>query len=147
MTESAAMILYLGDLSDNPKLAPAITAKDRAAYLRLVVFMAANTYMTDLRYYYPHRYAGGEAHASDVVAKALEEQKRNWTALEGMADSHTSLLPSGHSAADLYLTMLVSWSQIEGFSDTWPKLHSIALRVSSLPELSEIWQRNDVVFR
>ena len=146
MTESAAIMLHLADLVPDAGLAPRIGSADRAAYLRAMVFMAANTYMTDLRYYYPERYASGEAQAPDVKARALEEQARNWSALEGMAASNEALLASGPSAADIYLAMLVSWSEVADFASKWPKLRAIAVRISLMPELRAIWQNNGVNF-
>lgn len=146
MTESGAILMYLAEQVPQLRLAPAPGDADRPAFLRLMLFMATNTYMTDLRYYYPHRYAGGQDHAAAVVAKAIAEQERNWSALESMAATKSSLLLSGLSVADLYLAMLASWSQIEGFSNRWPKLHSIARNVAAMPGLAEIWKRNDVAF-
>ena len=146
MTESAAIVIHLADLVPDAGLAPPIGSPDRAVFLRVMVFMAANTYMTDLRYFYPERYADGEAQAPGVKAKALEEQERNWSALESMAASDEAMLASGFSAADLYLAMLVSWSEIEDFAAKWPKLHGIAVRISNSPQLQAIWQRNSVAF-
>ena len=146
MTESAAILLYLAETEQGRKFAPTPGSPERAAFLRLMVFMAANTYMTDLRYYYPERYAGGTDQAAEVKAKALEEQTRNWSALEAMAQNGDALLASGFSVADIYLAMLVSWSQIDGFHAKWPKLHAIAKSIAQMQELAEIWHRNDVTF-
>jgi glutathione S-transferase len=146
MTESAAILLHLADLAPHARLAPPSGSADRPAYLRLMTFMAANTYMTELRYFYPERYSANPDHAPDIKAKAFEEQTRNWAALEDMAATGEALLASGISTADLYLAMLVSWSEIPSFKVSWPKLHSIAARIAALPQLADVWQRNDVIF-
>src|SRR5690348_1637278 len=48
MTESAAMALYLGDKHPEADLAPPPGSPGRAAYLRWLVYLATNTYMTGL---------------------------------------------------------------------------------------------------
>ena len=45
MTESAAIALYLADKYPQAELAPAPNAPERAAYLRWLVYLAANIYM------------------------------------------------------------------------------------------------------
>ena len=55
MTESAGMTIYLADIYPEAKLAPSVTSPQRSRYLRWMLFLAANIYMTDLRVYYPDR--------------------------------------------------------------------------------------------
>ena len=75
MTESAAITLYLADIVPDASLAPPLNDPRRAAYLRWMVYLAANSYMTALRIYYPERFSthsdGGDA------VKAAAAVKRN----------------------------------------------------------------------
>src|SRR5215470_11210757 len=56
MTESAAIALYLTDQHPEADLAPSPTSGARASYLRWMLYLATNVYMTGLSAYYPDRY-------------------------------------------------------------------------------------------
>src|SRR5437899_8852534 len=54
LTESAAILLYLGDRYPESQLAPA----DRADYYRWLVFLTNTVQTAMLRFFYPERYGG-----------------------------------------------------------------------------------------
>src|SRR5262245_41093535 len=56
MTESAAIVVHFADLFPDKGLAPKPATPAHARFLRWMVFMAANLYEGDLRYFYPDRY-------------------------------------------------------------------------------------------
>ncbi len=145
MTESAAIAMYIADLSQDRALAPKIGDPDRAAYLRLMVFMAANNYMTDLRYFYSDRYSADPAHADAIKARAVEDQARNWQVLEEAVNAHGHLVGNALSAADVYLAMLVSWADDPArFAVDYPRLAGIAARVAKDPAIAPIWLRHGI---
>jgi glutathione S-transferase len=49
MTESAAIAIYLADLYPKIRLAPPHGSPQRATYLRWMIYLAANIYMSNLR--------------------------------------------------------------------------------------------------
>ncbi|MGB8818496.1 MAG: glutathione S-transferase family protein [Rhizobiaceae bacterium] len=144
MTESAAIILHLAGLAKHAGLAPTPGTAAHANYLRLMLFMAANTYMTDLRWYYPHRFSSDPSHAPAIKQKAGEDQRLNWAALEAMAANGEALLSSGLSAADIYLAVLVSWTEFDDFVQIHPKLAAIARRVAKIPAITPVWRRHQI---
>src|SRR5262245_48662101 len=71
MTESAAIALYLADVFPEAGLAPPTGSAERAAYLRWVVYLATNIYMTGLAAYYPDRYTSDQNGGKWVKSAAL----------------------------------------------------------------------------
>src|SRR4051794_37860582 len=78
LTESAAILLWLGDRFPESQLAPA----DRGAYYRWLVFLTNTVQTTMLRFFYPERYGDAEtvgaaaardaAEVFDILDRALE---------------------------------------------------------------------------
>jgi glutathione S-transferase len=103
LTESAAILLYLGDRFPESQLAPA----ERTDYYRWLVFLTNSVQTAFLRFFYPERYGGGEkvmeaaardaAEAFDILDRALED--RTWLAAEH------------RTGADLFLFMLTRWGR------------------------------------
>ena len=146
MTESAAIVMHLADLAPDRSLAPKIGDPDRAAYLRLMVFMSANNYMTDLRYFYSDRFSSDAGHADGIKAKAIEDQARHWRILEDAVNIHGHLVGSALSAADIYLAMLVSWVDDQSvFTERYPRLAAIVARVGQNPVIEKVWRRHGIV--
>lgn len=146
MTESAAIVMHLADLAQDRSLAPKIGDPDRAAYLRLMVFMSANNYMTDLRYFYSDRFSSDAGHADGIKAKAIEDQARHWRILEDAVNTHGHLVGNALSAADIYLAMLVSWVDDQSvFAELYPRLAAIVARVGQNPVIEKVWRRHGIV--
>lgn len=141
ITESAAIVMHLA-LPAN--LAPEPGTSEHARYLRLMLFLAANVYMTDLCWYYPHRLSTDPSDAPRIKAQSGIDQRRNWSTLEGIAASDESLLASGFSAVDIYLAMLVSWTEIPDFTEAYPKISSIARSVGENPVIAPVWRRHGI---
>lgn len=143
MTESAAICLYLADMFPEVGLAPASGDPDRAAYLRWMVYLAANIYMTDLRFFYPDRYTTEEAGASGVQEAAALRVAVEWTVFaEGLGDK-PFILGSRLSAADIYAAMLVSWVEpLDAFFAQHPNLAAHYRRVAAVPVIADVWRRH-----
>ena len=138
MTESAAISIYLADLFPKAGLAPTSDA-DRAAYLRWMVYMAANLYMTELRMFYPHRY--GEAES--VRASAAERRLVEWKVLADALGDRDFLIGERMTAADLYAAMLMSWAEdLEDFVHRFPNLGRLYRRVADVPAVNQVWSRH-----
>lgn len=144
ITESAAIVMHLATKAITANLAPVPGTTEHAKYLRLMLFLAANVYMTDLCWYYPHRLSTDPSDAPRIKAQSGIDQRRNWSTLEGLAASGGALLPSGFSAADIYLAMLVSWTELENFGSDYPRIASIARSVGQNPQIEPVWRRHGI---
>jgi glutathione S-transferase len=144
ITESAAIVMHVAMLSKTAKLAPEPGTPEHARYLQCMLFLAANVYMTDLCWFYPHRLSVDPSDAPGIKAQSGIDQRRNWAMLENIAASDNALLPSGFSAADVYLAMLVSWTELEDFNSAFPKIASISRSVGDIPEIGPVWRRHGI---
>ncbi|MFO1436581.1 MAG: glutathione S-transferase [Gammaproteobacteria bacterium] len=79
VTESAAMMLHLGERFPTCGLLPPEASVDRARVQRWMVFMAANIYESCLRFFYSERFTTMPESASGVrdAAAAALAQRRN----------------------------------------------------------------------
>ena len=102
LTESAAILLYLGDRYPEARLAP----EERAEYYRWLVFMTNTLQTTMLRFFYPERYGGGE-----VEAVAEAEAQRHFDLIESHLEGREWLVGDHRSGADLFLFMLTRWGR------------------------------------
>lgn len=109
MTESAAILMHLSDLFPEAGLLPAVGTAERAQAYRWLVFMAANVYEADLRYFYAERYAGEGGNIRAVREAALGHLDHNLGILAAYMAGRDTVLASGWSLCDVYLTMLCQW--------------------------------------
>jgi glutathione S-transferase len=143
ITESAAIALWIADLCPEKKLAPAISDPLRAKYLCLMLFMATNCYMSALRYYFPYRYSTDISHADCIRDKGLEHMHREWVILTDMLGDNDYLLGTNMSAADIYLSMFISWEEdVEDFTKRYPALSGLNHRVLQNKTVYSIWKSN-----
>ena len=142
MTESAAITLYLADITGRSDLVPTVAESVRPAFLRWLVFLVANIYPTFTYADDPARFVPGAAaqqgFRSNVDAYAL----RLWRQVEGAA-VEPWFLGERFSALDVYVGVMTRWRPRRAwFEGSCPRLHAIALRVDAEPRLAGVWQRN-----
>jgi GST-like protein len=144
LTESAAITLYLAELTGLDSLVPAGRDPQRAAFLRWLVFLVANVYPTYTYGDEPARFVdGGEAQQSfrshvDAYAKKL------YSMLESVAGAPW-FLGERFSALDIYLCVMTRWRpKREWFATSTPNLAAIAARTEQLPQLAACWARNQL---
>lgn len=101
-TESAAILLYLGDRFAEARLAPS----DRAEYYRWLVFMTNTVQTTMLRVFYPERYGGPE-----VETIARTEAASHFALLDTALDGREWLAAEHRTGADLFLCMFTRWAR------------------------------------
>ncbi len=109
ITESAAIVIHLGDVFPEAQLCPPPKSPLRPHYLRWVVFCAANLYMADLRFYYADRHTDGPAGAAGIRAAALNDMNQQFQILNAALSGRTCLLGETWSLADIYAAMLAHW--------------------------------------
>jgi glutathione S-transferase len=145
MTESAAICLYLADLMPEAKLAPVPGHPPRAGYLRWMVYMAANNYMTALRFYYPDRHTLDRSGSEGVKAAAIERSKAEWKIIAKAAENGPFLLGEEMSAADIYAAMLMSWDlDVPALFNAHPPLKELYAAVARHPQIAPVWRRHDM---
>jgi glutathione S-transferase len=126
LTESAAILLYLGDQFPDAQLAP----DDRADYYRWLVFLTNTVQTTMLRFFYPERYGSGEEVAEAAARDAAEAFDILDRALEGRA----WLAAEHRTGADLFLFMLTRWGRrLEPAAWDRPNLRRHFLATLELP--------------
>jgi glutathione S-transferase len=145
MTESAAILLHLADIAPEARLAPPPSDPNRARYLRWMVYLAANNYMTGLRVYYPERYSTESSGAAGVKAAAVNRYILEWTAFSGALGTGPYILGEEICAVDLYAAMLISWDlDVEALLKRHPNLKMLYDSVVSHPRQSAIWKHHGV---
>ena len=107
--ETAAIALHLADR--HPGLAPQPGAADRADYYKWMAHLANTTQAEFRSWFYPHEYIDDPAHEASAKAAAGKRMMANFQVIAGQLDGRDWLLPSGFSAVDLYLLMMVRWGR------------------------------------
>jgi glutathione S-transferase len=126
LTESAAILLYLGDRYPEAQLAPT----DRADYYRWLVFLTNTVQTAMLRWFYPERYGG----ADEVTAAAARDAQEAFDVLERALDGRTWLAADHRTGADLFLFMLTRWARrLEPAAWDRPRLREHFLAALALP--------------
>lgn len=145
MTESAAISLYLADKYPKADLAPAPDAAERPSYLRWLVFLATNIYMTDLRAYYPDRYTSDQNGGKCVKAAALARMAQEWEVYAAALADKPFILGSKMCVADVYAAMLATWNlDVPAFFKKHPNVRAMYDRVTANPAVARAWARNEM---
>lgn len=143
MTESAAILIYLGDAFPQSGLAPQATSPQRGQYLRWMVFLATTLYMSDLRLYYPHKYTTEPSSTGGIKAKAAADMDDEFAVLAGVLGAKPYLLGDKMSALDIYAAMLINWGpDMAALGARHPNLKALHDGVSSRPAIAPVWERN-----
>lgn len=142
MTESAAITLHLADLSGRDDLVPGPQAKERAAFLRWLVYLVANVYPTFTYADVPTRFVKDETAAQAFRAEVDAYAQRLWLALEAAAGAPW-FLGERMTALDVFLAVMTHWRP----GATWceqnaPRVLAAARRAEALPALAPVMARN-----
>ncbi len=141
MTESAAICIYLADLGGD--LAPKQGDAMRAQYLRWMVYLSANNYMTDLRFYYSDRFSINETHADGIKAAAAKRKEFEWDVIAAFLGDKQYLLGSTLTVVDIYAAMLICWIEdIDAFFARHPNVAALYKNVMREPKIRDIWVRH-----
>jgi glutathione S-transferase len=145
MTESAAIALYLGDLHPEADLAPPPGSPDRAAYLRWLIYLATNIYMTGLAAYYPDRYTSDQDGGKCVKSAALTRMAKEWGIYAEALGDRPYILGDKMSVADIYAAMQATWNfDVPAFFKKHPNLRAMYNRVTAHPAIAKVWGRNEM---
>jgi glutathione S-transferase len=145
MTESAAIVLYLADEHSEAGLAPAPGGPLRPHFLRWLVYLAANIYMTDLRIYYCDRFSTRADDAANIKEAAIEAMAREWDVYAAALASKPYMLGEQFSAVDIYAAMLATWNvDVPAFFRKHPNIRACCERVVARPAVASVWRRHDL---
>jgi glutathione S-transferase len=143
MTESAAICIYLADLHVDAGLAPLPTDHLRASYLRWMMYLSASIYMSELRFFYPHRYTTDPGGVDAVKASAAARKDLEWSVFAEALDDKPFMLGEDISAVDIYGAMLISWIEdLDSFFARHPNLGALYRRVAATPGIATVWSRH-----
>jgi glutathione S-transferase len=143
MTESGAIALYLADLYPQAKLAPELMSPRRAAYLRWMLFLATNIYMTDLELYYPERHSTDVAHSPSIKAAAEAQMAREWAIFADAVGEGPYFFGAEMTTVDIYSAMLMDWNlDVPAFFANYPNLKRRQDGVLKVPAFAKVWARN-----
>lgn len=142
MTESGAILLWLGDLYPDHRLTPAPAAPERAAFLRWLAFIPAQIYPMYLLKDHPERWVRDETAGDELREAAVEQIKRAWRVMEDAVEPAPFVLGERMSLLDLYVCIVSRWTpRRTWFAEFCPKLNAVAERVDALPQLQDFWAR------
>jgi glutathione S-transferase len=143
MTESAAMMIHIADSFPRAGMAPAVDSPARPQFLRWIVFMATNLYMSDLRLFYPQRYTTRPGECEGIKARAGEMMMEEFAILAAALGTKPFLLGERISAADIYAAMLTSWAPDMGaLFARFANLKALYEAVTAVPAIKAVWERN-----
>jgi GST-like protein len=142
LTESAAITLYLADMTGRDDLVPPPGSAERPDFLRWLIFLVANVYPTYTYADEPDRFVSDAAARDDFRATVDAYAQRLYGILEAVARTPW-LLGERFSALDIYLAVMTRWRpRRQWFAENAPQLHSIATRADAIPQLQSVWSRN-----
>jgi GST-like protein len=142
LTESAAITLYLADLTGSTGLVPTAGEPGRAAFLRWLVFMVTNIYPTFTYADDPSRFVAMEEARPAFRAAVDDYACRLWRIVETVA-GEPWFLGSRFSAIDIYIAVMTRWRPgREWFKNNAGRVHAIAHALDGDSRLSGAWRRN-----
>lgn len=134
MFETAAILLYLCDrhpgLVSGQGLAPAPGDRDRAEFLKWLLFTSTNIHPTLLQLFYPDRTAGAE----NAAAVRSHAHARMTTLLEVLEAAGPAVLSASRpTALGYYLAVLLRWIAGDFPSAAYPNLHAMLCYLETRP--------------
>ena len=145
ITESAAITLYLADLTGRDDLVPGPQAPERAAFLRWLIFIVANIYPTFTYADVPTRFVADGGAAAAFRERVDLYQKDLWRQVAhavGEAGGPWFLGPR-FSALDLYLAVMTRWRPREDwFAVEAPGILAIAKAARDRQSIAAAYARN-----
>jgi GST-like protein len=142
LTESAAITLYLADMTGRHDLVPAPAEAMRAAFLRWLVFLVTNVYPTFTYADVPSRFVKIEAAQTPFRAAVDDYARRLWKIVDAAAGGPW-FLGARFSAIDIYIAVMTRWRPgCEWFKNNTERVPAIAQALDSEARLSGAWRRN-----
>jgi GST-like protein len=140
MTESAAILIHLADSHPAARLAPAPDDPKRPAFLRWMIFVAAQIYGQVWARDDPTRLAADEAHKAVIRERTAERMAYCWRMMDAQVSPGRYILGDDLSVLDLYVTVVSGWGpRRPRFYQEAPKMADVVRRVDGDPRLQAFW--------
>ena len=145
ITESAAIVLHVGDRFPESGLNPPVGTPERSLLYRRLIFLTNTVQTTLMRWFYPERYTTDPAGAEALRARAAEELRVIYDRLDADLQGREWLVGDARSGADLYLFMLTRWGRFQEPA-AWdrPNLRAHFLRSLELPGVRRMVEEQDL---
>ena len=145
LTESAAMVLHIGESYPDAALVPPVGCPGRPAFCRWLFFLSANVYNATLRFIYADRMSTEEGAAAGIKEAASRDLDGYFDILENTLDSGPYLLGERYTGVDPYLWMLTGWQDDrDALFARCPRLKEHYDRVGERPAIARVAAANAV---
>jgi GST-like protein len=141
VTESAAILIWLGDRHPTVQLAPPIGDPQRAQYLRWMSFVSAAIYALYWIRDVPSRLAATEDAEAVILDRTADRIAECWRVMDQqMARDTPYLLGDRLTMLDLYVTVVSRWTPRRlRFYREAPRMAQVVRRVDADARLAEAW--------
>lgn len=140
MTESAAILLYLGDAYPEARLAPRTAEMKRPEYLRWMVYVSSAIY--SLHWIKPDvQRIGAPAQFREAVVEAVHDRIAFcWSNMDAQLVPGRYLLGDELTVLDVYVTVVSRFGPWRTrFYEVAPKMSDVVRRVDAEPRLAKFW--------
>lgn len=142
ITEGSAILLHIADAFPDAALAPPPGTSQRALHDRWLLFFHANLYEGELRNYYPDRYTSDPDCAGAVQASARDYVRRHYALFNAAKPAGPWALGNDFTTVDIYLWMLIQWTERPWMAEHCPQLLEIADRTAARPRIAPVHARH-----
>ena len=140
--ETQAINLYLAERHGATHLAPAAGDPLRGTFLSALFYLADELEPAIKRYFFPHRYAGGEADAPVIRARAFEACRHCLRVIDGrLSENGPFHLGERFSLADIVLAYWSGNFEEPHALDDVPAVRRCATLVSERPKLGPVFEK------
>lgn len=141
MTESAAILIWLGDRYPEAGLCPAPDSPLRARYLRWMVYLPAAIYSLFWVHDDPSRLVPDPAGQPAMLDRSAERIAHCWHLMDTQIDEPAPyLLGDRLGMLDLYVTVMSRWTPRRArFYREAPRMAPVVKRVDADPRLAGFW--------
>jgi len=140
--EAAAIVTYLADAHASGRLVPAVSRPERAEYYDWLLFLTATLCSSYDRLYRAERFVEVQTDVPKLRTNVRRHLAAHWMAAEAAVAGRRWLVGDRFTAADIYLTMIVSWDDDTVFEDRYPTITRIAAAVRGRPAVARAFARH-----
>ena len=143
VTESAAMVLLLGERHPETGLVPPVEDPERPRFLRWLLYMATTIYPTLARMNHPERFAAPPCDTEPDRGAVIQRLDAEFGIVDEAIAGNPWFLARGYGALDLYLTMLADWHpEKDRLLNRKPALAALVHGVEANPVYARVMERH-----
>ncbi|MGE0799732.1 MAG: glutathione S-transferase family protein [Lautropia sp.] len=141
MTESAAILIWLGDRHPQAGLCPALDDPMRGPYLRWMLYVASSIYALFWVRDEPSRLVPDPAAQPAMLERSADRIAHCWHEMDARMPRDTRyLLGDRLGMLDLYVAVASRWTpRRRRFYQEAPRMTEVVRRVDADPRLAEVW--------